>query len=106
VIGNVTKPSTIALHEELTVSKAIAMAGGTRPNTKKGRVRVVRQSPSGGKQELFVDLSAIEKRQAIDLVLLPNDIVDVPISGTKSFLSTLLGTVAPAVSQASVRVVP
>jgi polysaccharide biosynthesis/export protein len=107
VVGNVLKPSTIPLREELTVTRAIAIAGGTAPSTKKDRVRIVRQIPgSVGKQEIFVDLTAIDKQRALDLVLMPNDIVDVPISGSKSFLRTLLGTVAPAVSQASVRVVP
>ena len=107
VVGNVMKPSTIALKEPLTVTRAIAIAGGAAQSTKKSRVRIVRQLPGpGGKQEIYVDLAAIEKRQAPDLNLMPNDIVDVPISGTKSFMRTLLGAVAPAVSQASVRVVP
>lgn len=108
VVGNVMKPSTIPIKDSLTVTRAIAAAGGTAQSSNKSRVRIVRQLPGGGaeKQEIYVDLSAIEKHQAVDPTLLPNDIVDVPISGTKSFIRALLGAVAPAVSQASVRVVP
>ena len=107
VVGNVMKPSTIPLRDPLTVSRAIAIAGGTAPNTQRGRVRIIRQLPGvAGKQEIYVDLSAVEKRKANDVGLLPNDIVDVPISGTKSFLKTLMGAVAPAVSQVPVRVIP
>jgi polysaccharide biosynthesis/export protein len=105
VVGNVKKPLTIPLKETLTVSQAVAMAGGTAPSTKRGKVRIVRQVPGSiGKQEIYVDLSAIEKRKATDVVLLPNDIVDVPLDGTKSFLRTLMGAVAPAISTVPSRI--
>jgi polysaccharide export outer membrane protein len=107
VVGNVLRPTSIPLKETITVSRAIAIAGGTAPSTKKDRVRIVRQTPGSiTKQEIFVDLGAIEKRKAEDVALLANDIVDVPISGTKSLLRSLIGTIGPAVSQMPVRVIP
>ncbi len=107
VLGNVRKPSAIALKEPLTVSHAIAIAGGTAPSTKRDKVRILRQLPgSTQKQEIYVDLAAIEKNKAEDVLLLPNDVVDVPISGTKSILRSLLGTVVPTISQLPVRVIP
>ena len=69
--------------------------------------RIVRQDPgTSTSKEIMVDLSAIEKKQAEDIALLPNDIVDVPISGGKSFIRSLLGSVAPSVAQLPVRVIP
>ena len=107
VLGNVLKPSAIPLKEPLTVSHAIAIAGGTAPSTKKDKIRILRQLPgSTQKKEIFVDLTAIEKNKAEDVALLPNDVVDVPISGTKSILRSLLGTVVPTISQLPVRVIP
>jgi polysaccharide export outer membrane protein len=107
VLGNVLKPSAIPLKEPLTVSRAIAIAGGTAPSTKRDRVRILRQLPgSTQKQEIFVDLKAIEKNKAEDVALMANDVVDVPISGTKSILRSLLGTVVPTISQLPVRVIP
>ena len=107
VIGNVLRPTSIAMKEPLTVSKAIAMAGGTAPSTKKDKVRIIRQTPgSTAKKEIVVDLTAIEKNKAEDVALLANDVVDVPISGTKSILRSLLGTIVPTVSQLPVRVIP
>jgi polysaccharide export outer membrane protein len=107
VLGNVLKPSAIPIKEPLTVSKAIAMAGGTAPSTKKDRVRIIRQLPgSTKKQEIYVDLKAIEKNKAEDVALLANDVVDVPVSGTKKLLRSLLGTVVPTVSQLPIRVIP
>jgi polysaccharide export outer membrane protein len=106
VLGNVLKPLAIPLKEPLTVSKAIAIAGGTAPSTKKDKVRIIRQLPGRGKQEIHIDLKAIEKNQAEDVALLANDIVDVPISGAKSILRSLVGAVVPSVGQLPVRVIP
>jgi polysaccharide export outer membrane protein len=107
VVGNVFTPMTIALKEPITLTRAIAMAGGLKQDSKKEKVRVVRQEAgSMTKKEIIVDLSAIEKKRADDVALLPNDIVDVPTSGGKSFLRSLIGGVAPSVSQLPVRIIP
>ena len=107
VLGNVLRPAAIPMKEPITVSKAIAMAGGTAPSTKKDKVRIIRQTPgSTAKKEIMVDLTAIEKNKAEDVLLIANDVVDVPISGTKSILRSLLGTIVPTVSQLPVRVIP
>jgi len=107
VVGNVIRPSSIPLKEPLTVSRAIAMSGGVLPYTKMDQVRIIRQPPGDlPKQELIVDLKAIVKKNATDVVLQPNDIVDVPVSGSKKFMGNLVGSVIPAVTQMPVRVIP
>lgn len=107
VVGNVFTPVTIPLKEPLTLSRAVAMAGGVRQDSKKDKVRIVRQEPgTSTSKEIVVDLTAIEKKRAEDIALLPNDIIDVPTSGSKAFLRSLLGTVAPSLSQLPVRVIP
>lgn len=107
VVGNVLRPIAIPLKEPVTISQAIAIAGGTMPDTKTDKVRIIRrESGSGLKTELYVDLKAIEKRQADDIALQANDIVDVPASGSKRFLRSLIGTVVPTISQLPVRVIP
>lgn len=107
VVGNVVMPLTIPLKEPITLSRAIAMAGGTRQDTKKDKIRIVRQEPGAtAKKELIVDLSAIEKRQAEDIALLPNDIVDVPTSTGRSLLRSLIGGGTQSLTQLPVRVVP
>ncbi|MEP6740894.1 MAG: polysaccharide biosynthesis/export family protein [bacterium] len=107
VVGNVFTPITIPLKEPITLSRAVAMAGGVKQDTKKDKVRIVRQEPgTATRREILVDLSAIEKKHADDVALLPNDIIDVPISGSKSFIRSLISTVAPTVGQLPVRVIP
>ncbi|MDQ3649478.1 MAG: polysaccharide export protein [Acidobacteriota bacterium] len=104
VVGNVLRPSAIPLREPITVSRAIAMAGGLMPDTKSSKIRIIRQL-AGSKSEVLVDLMAIEKRQAEDVTLLAGDIVDVPMSGGKRFLRGLVGTIAPTISNLPVQVV-
>jgi polysaccharide export outer membrane protein len=107
VVGNVLRPTAIPLKELVTISQAIAMAGGTMPDTKTDKVRIIRRMPGSVlKSEIYVDLKAIEKQRADDIALQANDIVDVPTSGGKRFLRSLLSTVAPTVGQLPVRVIP
>lgn len=106
VVGNVIRPSAIALKEPITITRAIAMVGGTMPDTKKDHVRIIRQVPgTTEKNVILVDLNAIDKRQAVDVVLLAGDIVDVPVSAGKAILRSLLGAVVPSVGQLPSRVI-
>jgi polysaccharide biosynthesis/export protein len=107
VVGNVFRPSAILLKEPITVSRALAMAGGTLPSTKHDQIRIIRQvAKTNTKESIPVDLKAINQRQAEDIVLQPNDVVEVPTSGTKVFLKSLVGAVGPALSRLPLYVVP
>jgi len=107
VVGNVFSPLTIALKEPITLTRAIAMAGGLKQDTRKDKIRILRQEPGTTiRKEITVDLYAIEKKRSEDLALLPNDIIDVPTSAGKSFLRSLVQGVVPGVGQLPVRVVP
>lgn len=107
VVGNVYTPLTIPLKEPITLSTAIAMAGGVKQDSKKGKVRLVRQEPgSMNKKEMTFDLSAIEKKQAEDIALLPNDIIDVPSSTGKALLRSIIGGAGQSITQLPIRVIP
>jgi polysaccharide export outer membrane protein len=107
VVGNVFMPLTIPLREPVTLTRAIAMAGGLKQDTRKDKIRVLRQEPGTAvRKEITVDLYAIEKKRSEDLALAPNDIIDVPTSAGKSFLRSLIQGVVPGVGQLPVRVVP
>jgi polysaccharide export outer membrane protein len=79
IVGNVFMPLTISLKEPITLTRAIAMAGGLKQDTRKDKIRVLRQEPGTTiRKEIMVDLYAIEKKRSEDLALAPNDIIDVP----------------------------
>lgn len=105
VIGNVVRPSSIPLKEKITLSQAIAIAGGTLPDSQSDRIRVIRQKPDGTKEEIVVDLKAINKRRVPDVVLQANDIVEVPTASGRRFLRNILEGVVPSVARFPVRVI-
>ncbi|MDQ3172926.1 MAG: SLBB domain-containing protein, partial [Acidobacteriota bacterium] len=107
VVGNVFTPLTIPLKEPITLSRAIAMAGGVKQDTKKDKIRVLRHEPgSATKKEIIVNLSAIENKRAEDIALLPNDIVEVQTSAGKALLRSLIGGAGSSISQLPIRVIP
>lgn len=107
VIGNVIKPTPIFLKDSLTLSQAVAMAGGLAPESKSDKVRIVRQGSDGTKNIFFADLKAIDKGQAKDIALQSNDIIDVSSSntGTRKIGKILLSSFFPALGQLPVRVI-
>jgi polysaccharide biosynthesis/export protein len=106
VLGNVMRPSNFPLRQRITLSQAIALAGGTLPDSASDRVRILRQKPDGvNKEELVVNLKAISKRQAPDVLLQPNDIVEVPTASGRRLLRNILEGVVPGVARLPVRVI-
>jgi len=108
VIGHVNAPQAIFLRDQpVTISRAIAIAGGPARDASTSRVRIIRQLSGGaGKQEILVDLGAIQKQRASDILLMPDDIVEVGGSTGKTLLGILTGLVPAAVSQGVVRAIP
>jgi polysaccharide biosynthesis/export protein len=97
VVGNVFKPTTIPLKEPTTVSQAIAMAGGALPDTKTNRIRIIRKvAGESSKVEIFVSLPEIVKQRAVDVVLDPGDIIEVPVSAGKRMMRTIYSAIGPA----------
>src|SRR5215203_3093684 len=62
VTGSVISPSGIFLRDQLTLSRALAMVGGTRKEAKNNDIRIYRQKPNSTEQEVIrVDYAAIKK---------------------------------------------
>lgn len=106
VVGNVVKPVEISLKDEVTLSQAIAMAGGTMPDSRLEKIRILRQPTSGGpKGEMIVDLKAINKQEQKDIVLQANDIVEVPTSAGKRFMRGLMDGFFPGLARLPVQII-
>jgi len=82
VIGGVNSPQRLALRNQLTLSRAIATAGGL---AKEGNGNVTIFRREGRETKLIqADLQKITAGRAEDPVLMPFDIVDVPQKGKPS----------------------
>ena len=76
--GPVDMPST----RDLTVTRALMLAGGTTPLANKKKVLVWRREKNGDLNKFEVDIDAIGKKglQELDITLKPGDVVFVPES--------------------------
>jgi polysaccharide biosynthesis/export protein len=93
--GEVNKPGGFPLKgKKVTVSQAIAMAEGLKPEARGGEAKIFRYSGKGNEREILsADIYAIQKGQSEDPALKENDILIVPKSGMKAFLIGLRDTV-------------
>lgn len=106
VIGNVKLAATINLNEPVTLSKAIAMAGGVTNEAEIKKIKISRQTDGLNKTELIVNLKDINERKTEDVLLQANDIVEVPgPSGAKKFFKDVFRSIIPVVTRAPI-VVP
>lgn len=79
VIGRVFHPGIVELGRVTTVTDAIAAAGGDVKGAHLDRVSILRAVPNSlTRQAIKVDLRVIRKGRADDVLLVANDIVDVP----------------------------
>ena len=98
VIGDVTQPGIRLMTRRLSVSEAIAEAGGILQTGDKKKVFVLRKQKAGNLTPIPVNISAIYRGQAPDSVyLLPGDQVVVPGNSFKKW-QTALTTFFPVLS--------
>ncbi|HSK64483.1 MAG TPA: polysaccharide biosynthesis/export family protein [Pyrinomonadaceae bacterium] len=82
ITGAVASPTGVYLRDQLTLTRALAMVGGTRKEAKLSEVFIYRQAPGSTNQEIIkVDVGAIKKNQAPDPLLQPYDVVEVKEAG-------------------------
>ena len=104
IYGAVVSPNGVYLREQMTLTRALAMVGGTRSEAKLSEVVIYRQVPGSNQQDKKIyDVSAIKKNKAEDPVLQAYDIIEVPEAGIFSkqrIAPTLLGAITGGFSNA------
>jgi protein involved in polysaccharide export with SLBB domain len=108
IVGAVKTPVPIVLKGRETLTDAIARAGGLAPGADMEKIRILRQTEgTTNKTEIVANLKAINKHQKEDILLRPNDVIDVPgPSGAKKFLNELTKTLLPQLTYLPLRVIP
>ena len=89
--GEVKSPGGFPLRgKKLTVSQAIALAGGLKSEASGAETKIFRYSEKGtGKEILPANVYEIQKGKEEDFYLKENDIIIVPKSGTKAVLNEM-----------------
>lgn len=90
VAGEVNKPGSFVLKDGTSLRQAISLAQGTSMNAAGDRAVIFREGPTGRREELKVDVSAVMSGKKPDVPILANDIVMVPNSRTKSIGNAVL----------------
>jgi polysaccharide biosynthesis/export protein len=103
IIGNVKEAKKIDLKDKMTVSQAIASAGGLASAAKKDKV-VIRRVVNGTPTDITIDLEKIDKRQAVDVELLAEDIIYVPTDKLKNGLNKFLDGITGGASNLLLKV--
>jgi polysaccharide export outer membrane protein len=105
VVGNVKEPTSIKLKEPITLTEAIAKAGGILPATKTKAVLLVRRDPvTLEKKEITVNLDKIRKKEEPDITLQANDIVGVEIDNVKELRRNILKALTGGIGNIFLRV--
>lgn len=86
VLGGVKRPGSVAVRDNLTLSQAVALAGGLDPVVASNRVDIMRLDENGKPLKLTARLDKILSRQEPDLPLKDNDVVVVNVSSFKQAL--------------------
>jgi polysaccharide export outer membrane protein len=102
VTGNVNKPGSYNTKIPVTLTQAIALAGGMTAEARRSQISLYRsKSGSAEREELTYSLSDLEKRKVKDPVLLPNDVVYIRGSESRSiglaFVRALTGGVGSSI---------
>ena len=82
ITGAVASPNGVYLRDQLTLTRALAMVGGTRKEAKLNDVVIYRQKAGSIDQDVIhVDVAAIKKNEKPDVILQAYDVIEVREAG-------------------------
>ncbi len=90
VAGEVKSPGSFPLKDGTTLRQAISLAQGTKFEGATDKGVIFREDRSGKRQEIAVNIGAVMSGKKDDVDILPNDIIIVPNSKTKSVTKSIL----------------
>jgi polysaccharide export outer membrane protein len=99
VLGDVNRGGAFEMKngERITLSQALASAGGLMITAKTGKSALLRRREDGSTLQIPVDVKKVLKGEAEDIELARNDVLFVPGSTTKTIGKTLLGSIGSVV---------
>jgi polysaccharide biosynthesis/export protein len=96
VLGDVTRGGAFEIRkgEAITVTKALASAGGLLPTAKSTKMIIIRQSTDGTSKQIPLDATKLLRGEVPDMLLAHDDVVFVPGSTTKTVGRGVLNGIA------------
>lgn len=105
--GNVKNGMAINLKDPVSLSQAIAMAGGLTAGAQTEKIKIRRQiAGSINRDEILINYKEISRGVRDDVLLQSNDIIEVPgPTGVKKVFQDIFRNVVPMVTQLPTRVI-
>ncbi len=100
VLGDVGRPGGYPIttnDSQMTVLKALAMAGTANKTAVLGKAKLVRKTPNGG-QDIPLELAAMQQGKRPDIPMQPDDVLFLPFSWMKNIVVNSQGIAAAATS--------
>ena len=97
VAGEVVAPGTFPLREGTTLRQAVSLAQGTKYEGATDRGIIFREDQLGKRQEIAVNIGAVMAGKRADIDIMPNDIIMVPNSKSKTIAKGMLKTISNGV---------
>ena len=100
VLGDVNRGGAFEIRrgESITLTKALASAGGLMTTAQSKKSMVIRQNADGTTEQMSINANKVLKGEAPDMVLANNDVVFIPGSTTKTIKRGVLGSINSVVS--------
>ncbi len=100
VLGDVNRGGAFEIKkgESVTLSKALASAGGMMVTAKGGKTAIIRHNADGSTRQIPIDIKKVLKGTTEDVELAQNDVVFVPGSTTKTIGRGVLGGIGGVLS--------
>jgi polysaccharide export outer membrane protein len=95
VLGDVNKGGAFEIRkgESISLSKALASAGGLMPTAEGKKTTILRQNADGSTTQIPINITKVLKGEEPDTILAQNDVVFVPGSTTKTISRGILGSI-------------
>jgi len=95
VLGDVNRGGAFEMKkgENVTLSQALASAGGLLATAKTTKAAIMRQLPDGTSQQIPVNVKKVLKGESEDMLLTQNDVVFVPGSTTKTIGKGIMNSI-------------
>ena len=104
VAGEVKAPGSFPLKEGTTLRVAISLAQNTSVTAAPGKAVIFREDGSKEKKQIPVDIGAVMRGRNPDVPIMPNDIIVVPNSKTKSALVPIMNSFGVNIAYGAARV--
>lgn len=106
VLGGVKNPGCVPVRENLSLSQALAMAGGADPVLATNQVSIMRLDANGAPLKISARLDKVLSRQETDVPLQSNDVVVVNVGSVKKGLYVFKQLVPGSSVPSTTRLIP